>query len=298
KAAQDFGRYNPEFVKWLADNLVPGAQDDDFRWLSQPVYDRYFKGTARVYWLTYLKLRADRDFLAGEVEWYLGALEEKKLEPFWPWKYGDILGEAVYDRYLAGDYYYGNVIGCAVGFWIRRQVDGTIEDFGRGLEKLLEAYDQEFHQGAADFSTTVPPAEAPAGRRILFAVEDRLMLDFLSDLTQAVEAHEWPRVLTFFAPENYQAQMDLGLGPPQYIEEGLGLGRAENQLIPSPGDDSEYSRLNAIKTMELESMEVLGNIGLILVHGRVTLFDDSTRQVELYLRKLPTGAYTLEPPLG
>jgi hypothetical protein len=44
------------------------------------------------------------------------------------------------------DNYFANT---AVGFWIRRQIDGTEPDFLAGLKKLLETYDADFLKNPA-----------------------------------------------------------------------------------------------------------------------------------------------------
>ena len=48
-SARDFGRYNPEFVQWAVDTLVPGATDDAFRLATQPLFDRFVRPLARVF---------------------------------------------------------------------------------------------------------------------------------------------------------------------------------------------------------------------------------------------------------
>jgi len=47
-----FGHYNPKFVEWARDNLLPQKSD-----APQKVYDAFMKRTARVYLITYVRLQ-------------------------------------------------------------------------------------------------------------------------------------------------------------------------------------------------------------------------------------------------
>ena len=285
----DFGHYNPEFVKWLIENLIPGAEDENFRWISEPVYKQFLQKTARVYFLTMQKLSSDTEYYENEVSWYLGALEAGELDPYWPYRYGSYLPDSVYDRYLDSDFYYGNVVGCAVGFWIRRKIDGTADLFYQGLYKLLKTYDPEFIKEVG--------ASQPAAQMVQ-KTGDPILDRFLRDLTQAVETHDWDLVLTFFEPGNYLAQKEIGIGRIQYIEEGLGLGMVSTKLKPRPGDSSEAARLNAIETITIDGVDQPADSEVFVVRMTINLFDGSKRQVELTLIKSPTGAYFIEPAVG
>src|SRR5690554_17482 len=146
-----FGYYNPEFVRTIATWALPAARDKQLLRGTQSIYDRGIQPLARTYWATYQKLKANPhywDAQQSEIQSYLA---------------GDGLPEFYYDKYFVFmneefianrdkpiDYFYdrgfdgaydGNVVKSAVGFWIRRSIDGTADEFARGLEQLLALYD-------------------------------------------------------------------------------------------------------------------------------------------------------------
>ena len=292
-----FGHYNPAFVRWMRDNLIPGADDDEFRWVVEPIYNRYFRDTARMYLLVYLKLQRDQGYVVREAAALVQKMENKTLNEYYPWEYSDFIGDQEIRRHFAGDFYWGNVTGCAVAFWLRRHIDGTDGEFFKGLKKLMLAHDPTFFEAAVNVAPVKPQARK-LGERVRLRTNDNILVKFLDGLTSAVEQHEWDLVLTMFAPENYRAQLEIGIGPIQYMIEGLGLGMVDNHLIPLPGDGSAYAKLNAIQAVELTKLLPADSSGLLTVKGRVTLFDGSRRNVEIYLRKTRTGAYMIEPAVG
>ena len=291
-----FGHYNPDFVSWMAQNLIPGRDDENFRWAAQPIYDRFFKNTARVYWLTRLRTQSEADFLEGEAKNLVEGMKNKTLDRYWAYQYHDYLGKDVFPLFLDYNLYYYNVISAAVAFWIRHHVDGTGDEFATGLENLLKTYDTKFLASAQ--STGSEPPEDESEIQIRFEPADSMMTRFLTDLARGIETHDWDLVLTFFDPENFKAQIDMGIKPPQYIEEGLGLGMVDNHLIPQPGDSTPFANLNGITSVTFDSMEVPEESGTALITGTATLFDGSARQMTLHLRKTATGAWVMEPALG
>jgi|GEM_PF-775168 len=137
KAAQDFAHYNPKFVQWLIDNLVPAADDEELRELTQSFYDQYVQSLARTYYQSYQALQYDSDYFTKETKLYADAVEKRQLPDYYYEKFYDFA-----DLHELG--YNGNVVKGAVAFWIRRNIDGTINQFVAGLEKLLNTYDVAF----------------------------------------------------------------------------------------------------------------------------------------------------------
>jgi hypothetical protein len=216
----------------------------------------------------------------------------------------------LYEKQFGGDFYWGNVTACAAGFWIRRSIDQTDGMFLNGLEKLLKTYDPDFISTQAKTLVQFPsPQPAPSGTaasapktsaqsHVAFETTDRMLQRFLEDLAAAMEGHDWERTLTLFDPANYQEQKNMGIDAPQYIAEGLGLGFADNHLIPKPGDATPWARLNGIGQVRFTQLSPPDAEGLVQVHGLVTLFDGSQKKMVLYLAKTPTGAYMMKPPVG
>ncbi len=132
-----FGRYNPEFVRWLAENAIPAAGDAAFRKRTQPLYDRFAAPLARTCFVVHEALAADPGYLAREKAAYMEGMVEGSLTPLFYERYWDFKGlhESGYD---------GNVVKSVVAFWIRREIDATRPLFFQGLTKLLETYDADF----------------------------------------------------------------------------------------------------------------------------------------------------------
>ncbi len=139
KAKSDFGRYNPAFVRWLATHGIPGRQDPILRHLLQPVYDKHLRRTARGFYVAHQNLKTQPRRMKQVQARYLELLEAKKDA-------GEFLQEtfrADTDRYEKSghDWYEVNV---AHGFWVRRSIDGTIDEFHIVLNRLPETYDSNF----------------------------------------------------------------------------------------------------------------------------------------------------------
>jgi hypothetical protein len=168
----EFGRYNPEFVRWAVANLIPAASNAAFRDLTAPVYQKHLKEVARVYFLTHEYLAQHNAEVKTLQAQYMASIDEYRGKPYdeemqsGP---GAVLQQAAIsdsfaDRFIPkgdtanyananpaarfhykwlteNDSYFANT---AVGFWIRRQIDGTAPDFFAGLKKLLETYDAAF----------------------------------------------------------------------------------------------------------------------------------------------------------
>lgn len=145
--ANDFGHYNPEFVQWLIDNLIPAAKDEDLRRMTQPLYDQYVKPLARTYYHTYQTLLSQPDYFQTQTEQYANLVKSHKLPLYHYEQYYDFA-----DLYKKG--YEGNVVKGAVAFWIRRSIDNTIDQFAAGLEKLLNTYEPMLLQKSTARSST------------------------------------------------------------------------------------------------------------------------------------------------
>ncbi|MFT5680237.1 MAG: hypothetical protein ACI8RZ_001143 [Myxococcota bacterium] len=159
---RSFGHYNPEFVKWLGENLVPGADDLALREQTQGLYSQYVSPLARTHYLTYTKLNASenadctakekaryaRFMQTGEgVAW--GAYYER-----WFYYLDDRFCKKADDPNATysmdfGEGVSGNVVKTTVGFWLRRSMDGTDDEFYTALIRLLETYDSAWLSAAS-----------------------------------------------------------------------------------------------------------------------------------------------------
>jgi hypothetical protein len=130
-----FGHYNPRFVDWALEQLVPGANDRDFQRLTQASYDRHLKLIARAYHHAQLLLEVNPELYDKLVRSYSSALQRGEVDP------GKVLLDAARSAYGQADPIDPYLSPTAVGFWVRRKIDGTSSKFARGLVKLLKAYD-------------------------------------------------------------------------------------------------------------------------------------------------------------
>ena len=148
----DFGHYNPQFVKWMGDHLIPGETDAAFRARTQDTYDRAVAPLARIAWLTHLKLVAYNGCALAEERGYQAAIAAARDGgagvDYERWFFfmnpgfcdhandPDLLFNQGFDGGVDG-----NVVKTTVGFWLRRRMDGTEDEFVAGLTRLLKTYD-------------------------------------------------------------------------------------------------------------------------------------------------------------
>ena len=139
KSANEFGHYNPAFIKWVTANGIPGGKNPKLRMELQPVYDKHLRRTARGFFVAHQNLMAQPARLKRVQARYLDLLDAEKDA-------GDFLQESFRpdtDRLeKAGhDWYEVNV---AHGFWVRRNIDGTADEFHALLTTLLRTHDADW----------------------------------------------------------------------------------------------------------------------------------------------------------
>ncbi len=138
-SANEFGHYNPAFIKWVTANGIPGGKNPKLRMELQPVYDKYLRRTARGFFVAHQNLMDQPARLKRVQARYLDLLDAEKDA-------GDFLQESFRpdtDRLeKAGhDWYEVNV---AHGFWVRRNIDGTADEFHVLLATLLTTHDSKW----------------------------------------------------------------------------------------------------------------------------------------------------------
>jgi hypothetical protein len=146
-----FGRYNPAFVEWLVEVAVPAAEDPGFAAQTRPTYERLVRPTAMIFEAVREKLAQDPGCAAAIQREYEGLLAQGSVpssfyEPFFFFMNPEFCQnmDKGFDFFSGRGFdggYEGNVVKSAVGFWVRRSLDGTGELFGRGLGRLLSAYE-------------------------------------------------------------------------------------------------------------------------------------------------------------
>ncbi len=151
--AADFGHYNPKFVRWATETLIPAARDPAFRLASQAVYDRYLKEMTRVYWRVGSDFAEDEAILKRLAAAYGAVIDQ------WKDKDAEDGRSARFSHLFDATYSYAEgagqgepwmthnasyQAGVAMGFWMRRELDGSRAEFMTMVQTLLETYDQEY----------------------------------------------------------------------------------------------------------------------------------------------------------
>ena len=154
--ANTFGHYNPKFVQWAAKNLVPKKTK-----MTQAVYDKFFELDARVFLIAYVALQKDPQELTQMAQVYKTgqSLSKPGQES---WLEAHFFNSGIDDdpdiKSLPPPQWLGKgaviqtnayVYCMAMGFWARRDADGTMKRFYQLLTNMLKVYDPSFQQRRA-----------------------------------------------------------------------------------------------------------------------------------------------------
>ncbi len=153
--ANNFGYYNPEFVSWAKAHMIPASKSEPLRMLTQPFYDLFVQNMARVYYLTYQQLDKLPTLLETTKVEYLNDLQSgfrqsKSGGLFFENKFGYHLWSKMSEIGELGGipkeinpYWFWVV---SLGFWTRRDIDGTKREFKEILDLLLKTYDKAWFE--------------------------------------------------------------------------------------------------------------------------------------------------------
>jgi hypothetical protein len=161
----DFGRYNPAFVRWLVDRAAPAGRDTAARRATQAAYEANLRPLAEILWKVHEKATADAACFERERRQYEALLRARALprdhherwfffmNPFFCSNLPSInsMGSSFFYESAFDAGVNGNVTKTAVGFWIRRSIDGTRDTFAEGLRKLLASYQPSLLAGPTRF---------------------------------------------------------------------------------------------------------------------------------------------------
>lgn len=151
-STKPFGYYNPEIVKWGHENLIPAADASVAGLPVQDIYDKVFSRFFRMMTESYLYL-VDSGTYAQEMAAYMD-MAEKKSQDGLDWL------QARYKSALPayGAPWDGTTMTpqMAVGFWLRRGLDGTNQELWTGLKKVMKRFDAAWF---SSLSKTYPSSE-------------------------------------------------------------------------------------------------------------------------------------------
>jgi len=135
----DFGHYNPAFLKRTLKLLTKTLKDKQFIKNAQPLYNNVFKSYVRCYWNSYRKVILDKAIKTEFISNYLSLMEEGRDAGFEIQQaFSDIAAEAEANGL---DWYEYTVTAT---FWLRRAIDGTDEEFYNLLKLVMSKFDKEY----------------------------------------------------------------------------------------------------------------------------------------------------------
>lgn len=128
---EPFSQINPEFVRWMSQNLIPDPDDNFLGTVNRDIYKDLFNG--QIEWVAqgYLETHVKRDIDKEVTDYQQRILIEDE----------DAL-EYLYTRYGENDWF--------AGFWIRREIDDSGPEFFKGMIKFLKLYNPQFYQDNFD----------------------------------------------------------------------------------------------------------------------------------------------------
>ncbi len=143
KQNTDFRYINPAIVKWGYENLLPAPDMVVGGQSCKVLYDNVFQRFGRIMTESYVEINTEYDY-AEEQKKYLEAmrLAETNKYSFDALSYFDMN----YDP--AGKYglqdYTRLTYGQAMGFWLRRGIDGSHTELWEGLTRAMNLYDSDW----------------------------------------------------------------------------------------------------------------------------------------------------------
>lgn len=147
-----FGHYNPQFVSWAADNLLPAKTE-----ATQTVYNTYMQRDARIFLIAYMTINSNPKELAKMADIYRSGSFPPPDKKGVSWLENRFFGYPIDNdpdlKSLPPPEWRGKgassqtdayVYCTAMGFWARRESDGTRTLFYQFLTKMLRTYDSDF----------------------------------------------------------------------------------------------------------------------------------------------------------
>lgn len=155
---RSFSRFNPAIVRWGHQNLIPDPQAKLLGQPCQEIYDKLFSRFFRLMVESRLHLQ-QKQSQRKEQAAYLKAMKRRRFDgiDYLEKRFAGALPG--YDIDQNGTNF---TPAMAIGFWIRRGIDGTAGELWAGLSKLMQLYDGPWWQSRMQQVTT--PERAPRKR--------------------------------------------------------------------------------------------------------------------------------------
>ncbi len=139
--SRDVNYYNPDIIRWAAQNLVPVPTDSVYGVVRyQDIYDRVLRRSARILAKTYVYLQKDGR-LEKLTQEYAGKQSYDRLAM------RERFADIHQDEYTNDDYDLNFDGGHAATFWFRRRMGGTDDEVWALVSKAMLMYDKTYFEG-------------------------------------------------------------------------------------------------------------------------------------------------------
>lgn len=141
-----FGRLNPKLMLWARQHLLADGETPLMDQTIQIVYDNLFR---RMVWMLMVSHEyISQDFDSEAYDYWMAMSEEGFYGPSYLYKrYNpENLHETIFSKYYEeypynDEVYYYFTEEIAIGFWLRRRLDGSDKEVYKFLEAIMEKYD-------------------------------------------------------------------------------------------------------------------------------------------------------------
>lgn len=131
--ADGFAWYNPDFIRWINENLLPKNEEEGIKkWSACMVYQQRFQSKIRRLYSTYLIINEIPGRCETESELYLNAM---KTDSFVGPKYLRQRAKQISEKEINSE---------AFGFWLRRNADNTEAELAKGMVGILDCCDAKW----------------------------------------------------------------------------------------------------------------------------------------------------------
>ncbi|MEO0340604.1 MAG: hypothetical protein AAF242_15520, partial [Bacteroidota bacterium] len=146
-AAQQFGHYNPSFVDWLSKHAIPKKDSSPFWQIAKGVYTRFFQDQTRLHYAALQQIKENKALKEKTQAGYQALLATGQST-------AGYFAKELFQMFTVLPEYVKPILaksskfqyGYAIGFWIRRSIDGSFDSFEALLEAVLASFDEEILQ--------------------------------------------------------------------------------------------------------------------------------------------------------
>lgn len=137
---QDFHHYNPEMIRWGMLNLIPDPDLNIFGISAQEIYNKSFQHFFRMMTETHFYITEKRNFKQEQIAYKaFFDVEDFNGIDYLSQNYGNRMA-----KYYFSETNVQMTPYMAIGFWLRRGIDGTEKDCWKALSFFMEKFDPEF----------------------------------------------------------------------------------------------------------------------------------------------------------